>query len=55
MNIGRLMRSKICKKEFEYMFIAVVVHIFNIIFEITKFIALLLFIKVCITYLNKNK
>lgn len=29
--------------------------IFNIVFEITKFIAYILFIKVCITYLNKNK
>jgi len=28
--------------------------IFNVVFEITKFIAVLLFIKVCITYLNKN-
>ena len=29
--------------------------IFNIVFEITKFIAVLLFIKVCINYLNKNE
>lgn len=29
--------------------------IFNIVFEITKFIACVLFIKACITYLNKNK
>lgn len=29
--------------------------IFNIIFKITEFIACVLFIKVCITYLNKNK
>ena len=29
--------------------------IFNIVFEIIKFIAVILFIKVCITYLNKNK
>lgn len=32
-----------------------VLIIFNIVFEITKFIACVLFIKVCITYLNKNK
>lgn len=29
--------------------------IFNIVFQITKFIAYVLFIKVCLTYLNKNK
>lgn len=29
--------------------------IFNVVFEITKFIAVLLFIKACITYLKKNK
>jgi hypothetical protein len=29
--------------------------IFNIVFEIIKFIAYILFIKVCLTYLNKNK
>jgi uncharacterized membrane protein len=29
--------------------------IINLVFEITKFIACVLFIKVCITYLKKNK
>ena len=29
--------------------------IFNIVFEIIKFIAYILFRKVCLTYLNKNK
>lgn len=29
--------------------------IFNTVFQITKFIAFILFIKVCIIYLNKNK
>lgn len=29
--------------------------IFSIVFEITKFIAYIFFIKVCVTYLNKNK
>ncbi|GEM_PF-2254765 len=29
--------------------------IFNVVFKITEFIACVLFIKVCITYLNKNK
>lgn len=35
--------------------IAGVAIIFNIVSEITKFIAYVLFIKVCIIYLNKNK
>ncbi len=29
--------------------------IFNVVYEIAKFIAVLLFIKVCITYLKKNE
>ena len=50
-----LICGEIYNKGVIHMYMAGVFHIFNIVFQITKFIAYLLFIKVCITYLNKNK
>lgn len=38
-----------------YMHTIAIVYIFNIVFEITKFIAYLLIIKACLVYINKNK
>ena len=51
------MRTKIYNKGVTSMNwnIAIVSIVFNIAFAIAKFIACVLFIKVCITYLNKNK
>lgn len=37
------------------MYLAVAVHLFTIVFQITKFIACLIIIKACLVYINKNK